>query len=193
VTDLNQAYNHFNLKADLPVILIVGGSLGARTLNESVMANLQLIRQHEVQVIWQTGSYYYREMLERLGADCPANLHPMEFVSHMDLAYAIADVVITRAGAGTISELCLLGKPSVLVPSPNVAEDHQTKNAMSLVENQAALLIKDADSKTELLKETFKLLGDKTRLKSLSENIRKLGRPNAAKEIVDVIVDVINK
>jgi UDP-N-acetylglucosamine--N-acetylmuramyl-(pentapeptide) pyrophosphoryl-undecaprenol N-acetylglucosamine transferase len=117
----------------------------------------------------------------------------MEFVSHMDLAYAIADVVITRAGAGTISELCLLGKPSVLVPSPNVAEDHQTKNAMSLVENQAALLIKDADSKTELLKETFKLLGDKTRLKSLSENIRKLGRPNAAKEIVDVIVDVINK
>jgi UDP-N-acetylglucosamine--N-acetylmuramyl-(pentapeptide) pyrophosphoryl-undecaprenol N-acetylglucosamine transferase len=157
------------------------------------MANLELIRQHEVQVIWQTGSYYYREMLERLGADCPANLHPMEFVSHMDLAYAIADVVITRAGAGTISELCLLGKPSVLVPSPNVAEDHQTKNAMSLVENQAALLIKDADSKTELLKETFKLLGDKTRLKSLSENIRKLGRPNAAKEIVDVIVDVINK
>lgn len=193
VTDKNSAFAHFGLKKDKPVVLIVGGSLGARTLNESVMASLELIRQNEVQIIWQTGSYYYKEMLERLGANFPPNLHPMEFVAQMDLAYAIADVVISRAGAGTISELCLLGKPSVLVPSPNVAEDHQTKNATTLVENQAALLIKDADSKNELLKETFKLLGDKTRLKSLSENIRKLGRPNAAKEIVDVIVDVIKE
>ncbi len=192
VDDKDLALAHFHLKADKPVVLIVGGSLGARTLNESVMANLDLIRQNEVQIIWQTGSYYYKEMLERLGGDCPANLHPMEFVAQMDMAYAVADVVISRAGAGTISELCLLGKPSVLVPSPNVAEDHQTKNAMALVENQAALLIKDADSKTELLKETFKLLGDNARLKSLSENIRKLGRPNAAKDIVDVIMEVIN-
>jgi UDP-N-acetylglucosamine--N-acetylmuramyl-(pentapeptide) pyrophosphoryl-undecaprenol N-acetylglucosamine transferase len=157
------------------------------------MASLDLIRQSEVQVIWQTGSYYYREMLDRLGNECPANLHPMEFVSRMDWAYAVADVVISRAGAGTISELCLLGKPSVLVPSPNVAEDHQTKNAMALVENQAALLIKDADSKYVLLKETFKLLADKEQLKSLSENIRKLAKPNASKEIVDVILDVVNK
>lgn len=192
IADKTEAYRHFNLNADQPVVLIVGGSLGARTLNESVMANIDLIRRSDVQIVWQTGSYYYKEMLQRLGAECPSNLHPMEFVSRMDMAYAIADVVISRAGAGTISELCLLGKPAVLVPSPNVAEDHQTKNAMALVENQAALLIKDANSKNELIKETFKLLGDKQRLHSLSENIRKLGRPNAAKEIVDVIMEVIN-
>jgi len=130
-------------------------------------------------------------MLERLGTGCPENLQPMEFITRMDLAYAVADVVISRAGAGTISELCLLGKPSVLVPSPNVAEDHQTKNARSLVDNQAALLIKDSDSKDILLKETLNLLGDKPRLKSLSENILKLGRPNAAKDIVDVILEVV--
>jgi UDP-N-acetylglucosamine--N-acetylmuramyl-(pentapeptide) pyrophosphoryl-undecaprenol N-acetylglucosamine transferase len=191
VVSKTEAFEYFKLNAEKPVVLIVGGSLGARTLNESVMANLELIRESEVQIIWQTGSYYYKEMLERLGTNCPKNLQPMEFVSQMDLAYAVADVVISRAGAGTISELCLLGKPSVLVPSPNVAEDHQTKNAMSLVENQAALLIKDADSKRELLIETFKLLADKNRLISLSENIKKLSRPNAAKDIVDVILEVV--
>ncbi|MBL7972416.1 MAG: undecaprenyldiphospho-muramoylpentapeptide beta-N-acetylglucosaminyltransferase [Prolixibacteraceae bacterium] len=189
----DEALAYFKLDAGQPVVLIIGGSLGARTLNESVMANLELIRHTDVQVIWQTGSYYYQEMQERLGKETPANLRPVEFVSRMDLAYAVADVVISRAGAGTISELCLLGKPSVLVPSPNVAEDHQTKNAMALVDNQAALLIKDADSKTELLKETFKLLNDKPQLKSFSENIKKLGLPNAAKEIVDVILEVLKK
>jgi UDP-N-acetylglucosamine--N-acetylmuramyl-(pentapeptide) pyrophosphoryl-undecaprenol N-acetylglucosamine transferase len=191
VVNKSEAYEYFNLYDGEPVVLIIGGSLGARTINESVMANLQLIRQTEVQVIWQTGSFYYREMLERLGTSGPENLFPMEFVSRMDLAYAVADVVISRAGAGTISELCLLAKPCILVPSPNVAEDHQTKNAMALVENHAALLIKDTDSKAELLKETFSLLADKTRMKSLSENIKKLGRPNAAKDIVDVILEVV--
>jgi UDP-N-acetylglucosamine--N-acetylmuramyl-(pentapeptide) pyrophosphoryl-undecaprenol N-acetylglucosamine transferase len=184
---------HFNLQPDKPVVLIVGGSLGARTLNESVMTNLELIRKTEVQIIWQTGSYYYQEMVKRLGTNGPVHLHPMEFVSRMDLAYAAADVVISRAGAGTISELCLLGKPSVLVPSPNVAEDHQTKNALALVNNQAALLINDADSGDDLFVETFKLLNDKAQLKSLSENILKLGRLNAAKDIVDVILEVVER
>lgn len=191
VADKIEAYSHFKLDAQKPVVLIVGGSLGARTLNESVMANLELIRESGVQVVWQTGSYYYNEMMARLGNSVPVNLFPMEFVSRMDLAYSVADVVISRAGAGTISELCLLAKPCVLVPSPNVAEDHQTKNAMALVENQAALLIKDVDSKTQLLKETFRLVADKQRLKSLSENIEKLARPNAAKDIVDVILEVV--
>ncbi len=191
IVDKKEAYEYFKLYDGEPVVLIIGGSLGARTINESVMANLQLIRQTEAQVIWQTGSFYYKEMMDRLGENCPDNLFPMEFVSRMDLAYAIADVVISRAGAGTISELCLLAKPCILVPSPNVAEDHQTKNAMALVENQAALLIKDADSKDQLMKETFSLLNDKERLKSLSENIQKLGRPNAAKDIVDVIMGVV--
>lgn len=191
VVNKTEAYEYFKLIAGKPVVLLVGGSLGARTLNESVMANLELIRESDAQVVWQTGSYYYQEMLERLGDNCPKNLQAMEFVSRMDLAYAVADVVISRAGAGTISELCLLGKPSVLVPSPNVAEDHQTKNAMALVDNQAALLIKDADSKEQLWPETFKLLNDKMKLKSLSENMIKLAKPNAAKEIVDVILEVV--
>ena len=191
VVSKTEAYRYFKLDAEKPVVLVVGGSLGARTLNESVMANLELIRESDAQVVWQTGSYYYKEMLERLGDSCPGNLQAMEFVSRMDLAYAVADVVISRAGAGTISELCLLGKPSVLVPSPNVAEDHQTKNAMALVDNQAALLIKDANSKEQLWPETFKLLNDKMKLKSLSENMIKLAKPNAAKEIVDVILEVV--
>ena len=191
VVNKTEAYEYFKLNAEKPVVLLVGGSLGARTLNESVMANLELIRKSDAQVVWQTGSYYYKEMLERLGDNCPKNLQAMEFVSRMDLAYAVADVVISRAGAGTISELCLLGKPSVLVPSPNVAEDHQTKNAMALVDNQAALLIKDANSKEQLWPETFKLLNDKMKLKSLSENMIKLAKPNAAKEIVDVILKVV--
>ena len=193
IVNKEEALEYFKLDSKKQVVLIVGGSLGARTLNESVMDNLELIRETDVQIIWQTGSYYYKEMLERLSTNCPVNLLPMEFVSRMDLAYSVADVVISRAGAGTISELCLLGKPSVLVPSPNVAEDHQTKNAQSLVDNQAALLIKDVDSKASLLKETFKLLGDKQRLKSLSENILKLGRPNAAKDIVEVILEVVKR
>ena len=193
IVNKEEALEYFKLNSTKQVILIVGGSLGARTLNESVMDNLELIRETDVQIIWQTGSYYYQEMLQRLGSKCPENLLPMEFVSRMDLAYSVADVVISRAGAGTISELCLLGKPSILVPSPNVAEDHQTKNAQSLVDNQAALLIKDVDSKASLLKETFKLLGDKPRLKSLSENILKLGRPNAAKDIVEVILEVVKR
>jgi UDP-N-acetylglucosamine--N-acetylmuramyl-(pentapeptide) pyrophosphoryl-undecaprenol N-acetylglucosamine transferase len=184
------AIKYFNLKEDGPVVLLVGGSLGARTLNESVLANLELIRNSEAQLIWQTGSYYYPEILERLGENKPDNLFVHEFVSRMDLAYAVADLVISRAGAGTISELSLLGKPCILVPSPNVAEDHQTKNALALVENNAAMLIKDADSREQLLKETFSLLSDKKRLESLSQNIRKLGRPQAAKDIVDVILDV---
>ena len=191
VVNKTEAYEYFKLNAEKPVVLLVGGSLGARTLNESVMANLELIRKSNAQVVWQTGSYYYKEMLERLGDNCPTNLQALEFVSRMDLAYAVADVVISRAGAGTISELCLLGKPSVLVPSPNVAEDHQTKNAMALVDNEAALLIKDANSKEQLWPETFKLLNDKMKLKSLSENMIKLAKPNAAKEIVDVILEVV--
>ena len=191
VVSKNEAFGYFHVDQTKPVVLIIGGSLGARTLNESVMANLELISRSGVQVIWQTGSYYYKEMTERLGTIGPENLFPREFVSRMDLAYAVADVVISRAGAGTISELCLLAKPCILVPSPNVAEDHQTKNAMALVENNAAILIKDLDSKAQLFHQTFSLLADEAKLKSLSKNIKKLARPNAAHDIVDVILEVV--
>ena len=191
VVNKSEAYQYFKLNELKPVVLIVGGSLGARTLNESVLANLAMISQSNAQVIWQTGSYYYSEMLKRLGSDKPGNLYPMEFVSRMDYAYAIADVVISRAGAGTISELCLLAKPSILIPSPNVAEDHQTKNAMALVENDAALMIKDVDSKELLFKQAFELLADTAELNKLAVNMKKLAFPNAASDIVDVILKVV--
>ena len=186
-----EAFEYFGLQANQPVVLVVGGSLGARTLNESVFANLELIENSGVQIIWQTGKYYYNDIQEKLKMDKPENLKVMEFVSRMDLAYTIADVVISRAGAGTISELCLLGKPSVLVPSPNVAEDHQTKNAMALVKNNAAVMIKDFDAKEQLWLQTFSLIKDEIKLKDLEENILKLAKPNAAKEIVDVVLNEI--
>ncbi len=182
------ALKEFDLAPDKPVILIVGGSLGARSLNESVMANLDRIKKGGVQVVWQTGKIYYREMMERLKGNCPELLKPVGFLTKMDLAYKAADLVISRSGASTISELCLLGKPSVLVPSPNVAEDHQTKNAMALVENGAAVLIRDAEANERLFVEAFELVNDQEKLACLSENCLKLAKPDAAAEIVDVIL-----
>ena len=193
VENKNEALAYFGLKADQPIVLMVGGSLGARTLNESVFANLELIKNSGVQVIWQTGKYYYNDIQEKLKTDKPNNLKVNEFVSRMDWAYAVADVVVSRAGAGTISELCLLGKPSVLVPSPNVAEDHQTKNAMALVKNNAAIMVRDTEAKEQLWKETLRLVTDKQQLQSLSENILKLAKPDAAKEIVDVILNELKR
>ena len=193
IVDKTEAFKYFNLNPDKPVVLLVGGSLGARTLNESVMANLDLIGTTDAQVIWQTGSYYYKEMLDRLGNNCPANLQPMEFVSRMDLAYAVADVVISRAGAGTISELCLLGKPSVLVPSPNVAEDHQTKNAMALVDKNAAVLVKDIDARKQLKEVLNQLLSDKNKMELLSKQIKSLAYPDAADKIAEVVISLIKK
>lgn len=193
VADKNEALSYFGLNAEQLVVLIVGGSLGARTLNDSVLENLDLIRESGVQVVWQTGKFYSEEINSRLSGKQPENLKVHEFISRMDFAYAVADVVVSRAGAGTISELCLLAKPSVLVPSPNVAEDHQTKNAMALVKCEAAVLVRDADAKDHLMAETFRLIKDTERLKILSENILKLARPEAAKEIVDVILNEVKK
>lgn len=186
--DRTLALKEFGLTAGKPVVLIVGGSLGARTLNESVLANLDLIAKSNVQVIWQTGRIYNKEMMARLKGNHPECLKPVEFLSNMDLAYRAADLVISRAGAGTISELCLLGKPSVLVPSPNVAEDHQTKNAMALVEKDAAVLVKDMEAKERLLSEAFALVQDQERLGRLSANALKLAMPDATAKIVDVIL-----
>jgi len=186
--DRPEALAEFGLAEGKPVVLIVGGSLGARSLNESVMVNLDRIAQSGVQVIWQTGKIYYQEMMDRLKDIQPEFLRPVEFLSRMDLAYRAADLVISRAGAGTISELCLLGKASVLVPSPNVAEDHQTKNAMALVENDAAILVKDADAKEKLFAEALALVKDRERLAQLSANSLKLAKPNATAEIVNVIL-----
>lgn len=171
-------------------ILIVGGSLGARTLNDSILGNLPLVKQQsKVQFIWQTGKYYSQDIqaeLKRRG--CPDNLKVMDFISDMRQAYTAADLVISRAGAGSISEFCLLGKPVILVPSPNVAEDHQTKNALALVQKDAAIYIKDADARLDLLRTAINTVSDHQRLETLSQNILKLARPNAASDIADEVI-----
>jgi UDP-N-acetylglucosamine--N-acetylmuramyl-(pentapeptide) pyrophosphoryl-undecaprenol N-acetylglucosamine transferase len=173
----------------LPVILIVGGSLGARTINESVSQHLDLVRQHaDVQYIWQTGKYYSAAIAEQLkGQDIP-NLKVTDFISDMGAAYKAADLVISRAGASSISEFCLIGKPVILVPSPNVAEDHQTKNALALSTRDAAIYVKDAEAPATLLELAVKTVNDEAKLKSLSENVLKLALPDSADIIAKEVI-----
>jgi len=177
----------FGLAPENQILLILGGSLGARSINNAVVDNLEKIRKSSVQVIWQTGAIYYDEMIQKTKPAKPESLQIHKFLKQMDMAYGAADVIISRAGAGTISELCLVGKPVILVPSPNVAEDHQTKNAKALEEKNAAILIKDQDITDTLFDQAFQLMRDKNRCTELSGNIKKLAKPNATKNIVDEI------
>lgn len=190
-----QAAQMMGLDAEKKIILIIGGSLGARTLNESVMSNLDLIRiSKDVQFVWQTGKLYFEEMKSRLEKEQPvSNLFPMDFVSNMDIVYSAADLVISRAGAGSISELCLLNKATILVPSPNVAEDHQTKNAMALVNKDAAIHIADVAARKELIPASISLVQDKERLSKLSENIGKLALRDSADVIAREILRLAGK
>lgn len=185
-------YEFFHLDSSRKTILMVGGSLGARTLNASLVAALPDIARSDVQVIWQCGKYYYEDMsrLEREGR-LPANVRLYDFVSRMDYAYSVADLVISRAGAGSISELCLLQKPVILVPSPNVAEDHQTKNALALVRKDAAVIISDADAPSKLFATALSLVHDDDRLKAMSLNIGRLAQRDSAKRIVDEIEKIL--
>lgn len=171
-------------------VLIVGGSLGARSINESVLQQLELIlQQTDVQFVWQTGKYYSEAIAQQLKErTCPPNLHVMDFISDMAVAYAAADLVVSRAGAGSISEFCLLGKPVILVPSPNVAEDHQTKNAMALVQKDAALYVPDAEAPDNLLPTSISTVKNSKKLQALSQNILRLARPNAASDIADEVI-----
>lgn len=172
-----------------PVILIIGGSLGARTINESVLKNLQLIGESRVQIIWQTGGYYFESIKKQLGEQgCPANLKVTDFINRMDEAYRAADLVISRAGASSISELCLLGKPSILVPSPNVAEDHQTHNAMALVHKDAALMVKDVDAREQLMPLAIKTALDIPALQRLGANVKVMGLPDSARIIAEEVI-----
>ena len=172
-------------------ILVTGGSLGAGTLNKSIEKHLSEIIAQDIQVIWQTGKFYYNGVLERVGLDYHPNIIILEFLNKMDLAYAAADLIISRAGAGTIAELCIIKKPVILVPSPNVAEDHQTKNAMALVKNDAAMLINDRSAEDTLVAEALKLLQNTDRCKLLSENIGQMAYEDAdvviAKEVLKLI------
>jgi UDP-N-acetylglucosamine--N-acetylmuramyl-(pentapeptide) pyrophosphoryl-undecaprenol N-acetylglucosamine transferase len=192
-SDKEEATTYFGTVPRKPVILVLGGSLGARTINQSIVAGLEKIKNSEVQVIWQTGKYYYQDIKTMLDKTEVPNIRVHEFISRMDLAYSLSDVVISRAGAGTISELCIVGKPSILVPSPNVSEDHQTHNAMSLVEKDAAIFVRDADSTNKLIDTALDLVNNKDRCEILSQNIKKLATPDSTKDIVEVISTLLKK
>ncbi|SNU04144.1 UDP-N-acetylglucosamine-N-acetylmuramylpentapeptide N-acetylglucosamine transferase [Prevotellaceae bacterium MN60] len=189
-----EAIRSFGLDPQKRTILLVGGSLGARTINESVLQHLDLIRKSEdIQLIWQTGKYYSAEIAERMKGQELPNLVVTDFISDMGAAYKAADLVISRAGAGSISEFCLLGKPVVLVPSPNVAEDHQTKNALALVNKQAALYVKDKEATMLLLPLAIDTVKDAAKLASLSENILKMALPDAADIIAKEVIALAQK
>lgn len=188
---IEEARKSFGLDPNKKTILLVGGSLGARTINRSVIEHLNLIHDSEVQFIWQTGKYYYQKISDSMkGKELP-NLKVMDFISDMGAAYKAADLIISRAGASSISEFQIIGKPVILIPSPNVAEDHQTKNAMALVNKQAAIYVKDAEAPDTLLPLALKVIADDSKLKSLSENVKKMGLKNSADIIADEVLKLI--
>lgn len=188
-----EAAEHFHLRTDKKTLLIIGGSLGARTINESIIAALPQLQKADIQVIWQTGKTYYPKCKAAAEAVQGDWLLCTDFLSRMDLAYAIADVVISRAGASSISELCLLGKPSILVPSPNVSEDHQTHNAMALVNKDAAILVKDVEAQQMLVPTALALIQNEERLKALHENILTLAQRNSAERIAKEVIRLASK
>ena len=186
----SEAIKAMNLDEKKKCVLVVGGSLGARSINEAILANLDMIKQHEeIQFVWQTGKLYFEEMKRRVKEQgAPANLVVTDFVSNMANALSAADLVVSRAGAGSISEFALLGKAVILVPSPNVSEDHQTKNAMALVEKDAAIYVADAKAKDELVKKAIETVSDSEKIAMLEKNVEKLGKPNAAEVIADEVL-----
>lgn len=186
----SEALRGMGIEEGKKCVLIVGGSLGARSINESIVAQLDLIKANsDIQFVWQTGKLYFEEMKQRVtAAGKPENLTITDFVSNMADALSAADLVVSRAGAGSISEFALLGKAVILVPSPNVSEDHQTKNAMALVEKDAAIYVADANAKEELVAKAIETVRDESKIASLEENIEKMGRPNAAEEIAEEVM-----
>ena len=181
----------FQLDPEKKTILIIGGSLGARTINESILQHLIDIRNSDVQFIWQTGKVYKEAIAKRLEGEEPlANLHITDFISDMASAYAAADMVISRAGASSISEFCLLGMPVILVPSPNVAEDHQTKNALALVNKQAAVYVKDAEAPEKLINTALSIVNDESKLNELHQNILGMALKNSAERIAEEVLKI---
>ncbi len=188
----SDARSAFGIDRDATVLLVLGGSLGARTINRAVLGGLQQIMDSGVIVIWQCGKYYHEQAKEAI-RDIPAgSIVLRDFIQRMDLAYLAADAIIARAGAITISELCLVGKPAILVPSPNVAEDHQTKNAQSLASRSAAVYIPDHEASQRMIPEAMELLGDKNRMGELSENILKLAIADSAERIAREVMEIMN-
>ena len=188
-----EAMEHFRLKPGMPVILVLGGSLGAGTVNHSVGGGIGLVEASGVQMIWQTGSHWYHRMRELAEEKAVTRIVVTGFINRMGMAYSGADVIISRAGAGTISELALVGKPVILVPSPNVAEDHQTHNAMALVNREAAILVKDAEAEKELITTALALVKDTAKRNALSENIRRMAIKNADEVIAREVLKLVKR
>ncbi len=184
----NEALSFYQLDENKPVILVIGGSLGARTINQSLLQQMGLFVEKGVQLIWQTGKFYFEDIKSQLSNDDQSHIRLCEFIEEMSLAYAAADVVISRAGALSIAELCLAQKPAILVPSPNVAEDHQTKNALALVNAGAALMISDDQAVNTLADKAISLVQDSEKKLELTRNIGKMARPNAADDIASEVL-----
>jgi UDP-N-acetylglucosamine--N-acetylmuramyl-(pentapeptide) pyrophosphoryl-undecaprenol N-acetylglucosamine transferase len=184
---------HFGLNDQFPIVLVVGGSLGARTINRSLQRHIDDLIAANIQVIWQTGKIYYTAILEQLKNKKSPNIKIFDFITRMDLAYNVADIMISRAGAISISEICLTGKAAILVPSPNVAEDHQTKNALALVNEQAAILVKDEEAEVKLIPKLLEVIEDKALVKNLARNSLKLAIPDSTSRIVDEVFKILKK
>jgi UDP-N-acetylglucosamine--N-acetylmuramyl-(pentapeptide) pyrophosphoryl-undecaprenol N-acetylglucosamine transferase len=183
-----EAIRHFNLSAEKKTILSIGGSLGAGSINNSIIKELKQLETSDIQLVWQCGKNYYQKANEALQHYNLSNIKLMDFINRMDLAYAAADVIISRAGAGTISELALVNKPVILIPSPNVAEDHQTKNARSLADKNAAIIIKDNEAQDKLIRETLDLIRNESKMQELKQNIQTFAKPDSAKTIANEIL-----
>lgn len=186
-----EGLKHFNLQGNKKTILIVGGSLGARTINKSITKNIDLFTYQNIQVIWQTGKTYFEIAKEIVSKKKVTDIKVLDFVSRMDLAFAVADLVISRAGASTISELCLVHKPTIFIPSPNVAEDHQTKNALALIKNNAALMVEDKEAEEKLVETALELINDNIKLNLFRENISKMAHKNSADSIAEEILKLV--
>lgn len=188
----NESLTYFKLDETKKTVLIVGGSLGAKAINEAIGSGLVEFATNDIQLIWQTGKIYFETAKKQTADFETKNIKVTDFISRMDLAYAVADVVISRAGAGAISELCLVQKPCILVPLPSAAEDHQTKNAMALVNKQAAIIIKDINASKDLVKETIVLLNNEVKRQQLKNNIKELAFPNSANIIAKEVLKLAN-
>jgi UDP-N-acetylglucosamine--N-acetylmuramyl-(pentapeptide) pyrophosphoryl-undecaprenol N-acetylglucosamine transferase len=189
----DEAMDFFNLKKEFPVVLVLGGSLGAGTINKSLSENINKLRDSECQWLWQTGKYYFENVKTLVSLSFGGNISVHGFINRMDYAYSVADVIVSRAGAGTISELCLVGKPVILIPSPNVAEDHQTKNAEALSKQDAAMLITDKQAVKCLVDEVIRLIADWKRRKIFSENILKMADREADMRIAQEVLKLTGK
>ena len=187
-----EAYQFFNLDKNKKTILVVGGSLGARGINEAIVEGLKQFADNDIQLIWQTGKLYFEIAKEKTKPYENKNIKAIDFISRMDFAYSVADLVISRAGAGAISELCIVVKPSILVPLPSAAEDHQTKNAMSLVNKNAAVLVKEIDAKNNLINESIALINNTERLIEISKNCKSLAIPNSTSMIANEVLKLAN-